>query len=53
MFVAADDGKCAERLMLPALPGLLPVMRLDRFITILSSRWRSWPFGSWWSAQDC
>jgi len=53
MFVAAEDGKCVERLMLRGKPGAWPVRWLVRGITILSSRWRSCRSRSWWSAQDC
>jgi len=38
MFVAADDRKCVERLMLRARAGVAPVIWLDHVITILSGR---------------
>jgi len=38
MFVVGDNGKSVARLMLRAWLGVPPVIWLDRFITILSSR---------------
>jgi len=38
MFVAGDDGKSIERLMLRAWLSVPPVIWRDRSITILSSR---------------